>query len=101
MCLKFFPRFVNTEVLEGEDMTRNADIYYTNHTVAQRQGRPGIVVASNNAAIVTLPIRRPPESQTFIKISADSGSPCLYHHVRRDEFMIRAQFHVMIDPVEG
>lgn len=81
--------------------TRNAYILYTNHAVAQRQGCPRIVVASNGAAIVTLPIGRPPESQAFIEINADSGSPCLYHHVGRDEFMVRTEFHMMLDPVEG
>lgn len=52
------------------------------------------------AAVVTLPVGRPPESQTVVQISTDPGAPCLHHHVGRDEFMVRAELHVVIDPVE-
>lgn len=77
------------------------DVSCTNHTVAQGQSRPGIDVAPNATAIVTLPIGRLLEFQALVKISADPGAPRLHHHVGRDEFMVRAELHVVIDPIEG
>lgn len=74
---------------------------YTNHTVAQRQSRPGVCVSTNETAIVALSIGRLPESQTLVEISADPGAPCLHHHVGRDEFMVRDELHVVIDSAEG
>lgn len=75
--------------------------YYTNHAVAQRQSSPGIGVSSNDTTIVALSIRCLPESQTLVEISADPGAPCLHYHVGRDEFMVRAELHMVIDPVKG
>lgn len=74
---------------------------YTDHAVAQRQSRLGICMSPNETAIVALSIGRLLESQALVEISADPGAPCLHHHVGRDKFMIRDEFHVVIDPVEG
>ena len=76
-------------------------LHYTNHTVTQRQSRSGIGMAPNNTAIVTLPIGCLFEFQALVEISANTSAPCLHHHVGRDEFMVRAELHVVIDLAEG
>jgi len=59
------------------------------------------MVAPNVTAIVALLVGRPLEFQALVQIAGDPGAPYLHHHVGRDEFMVRAELHVMIDSVEG